>query len=87
MEAAIAMAWQEDIGSGDVTSAACIPFEAREKAGFLVKGSGVIAGLEVAGRVFAYGAPEVNFNPVASDGGHGERGGVVAWASGPARQI
>ena len=87
MEAAIAMAWQEDIGSGDVTSAACIPFEAREKAGFLVKGSGVIAGLEVAGRVFAYGAPEVNFNPVVSDGDLVEPGDVVAWASGPARQI
>ena len=45
MDAAIAMAWQEDIGSGDVTSAACIPSEAREKAGFLIKGTGVIAGL------------------------------------------
>ena len=87
MDAAIAMAWQEDIGSGDVTSAACIPSEAREKAGFLIKGTGVIAGLEVAKRVFAYGAPEVDFSTVASDGDHVEPGDIVAWAFGPARQI
>ena len=87
MDAAIAMAWREDIGSGDVTSAACIPKEAREKAGFLVKGSGVIAGLAVAKRVFAFGAPDVEFTAVASDGDAVNPGDVVAWAEGPARQI
>lgn len=87
MDAAIAMAWREDIGSGDVTSAACIPKEATEKAGFLVKGSGVIAGLAVAKRVFAFGAPDVEFTAVASDGDAVNPGDVVAWAVGPARQI
>lgn len=87
MDAAIAMAWREDIGSGDVTSAACIPKEATEKAGFLVKGSGVIAGLAVAKRVFAFGAPDVEFTAVASDGDAVNPGDVVAWAAGPARQI
>ncbi len=87
MDAAIAMAWREDIGSGDVTSAACIPLEARERAGFLVKGSGVIAGLEVARKVFAFGAPDVAFKAVASDGDVVKPGDVVAWVSGPARQI
>ncbi|MDA9001943.1 carboxylating nicotinate-nucleotide diphosphorylase [bacterium] len=87
MDAAIAMAWREDIGSGDVTSAACIPHEAREKAGFLVKGSGVIAGLAVAKRVFAFGAPDVEFTTVASDGDQVQPGDVVAWAEGSARQI
>jgi len=87
MDAAIAMAWREDIGSGDVTSAACIPHEAREKAGFLVKGSGVIAGLAVAKRVFAFGAPDVEFTTVASDGDRVQPGDVVAWAEGSARQI
>ena len=87
MDAAIALAWREDIGSGDVTSAACIPSDAQETAGFLVKGSGVIAGLAVAKRVFAFGAPDVVLETVASDGDEVKPGDVVAWASGPARQI
>lgn len=87
MDTAIALAWREDIGSGDVTSAACIPEDARETAGFMVKGTGVIAGLEAANRVFAYGAPDVEFKAVASDGDEVRPGDVVAWASGSARQI
>ena len=88
MDAAIAMAWREDIGSGDVTSAACIPLEARERAGFLVKGSGVIAGLEVARKGFCVWALQMShsrlWHPMAM---WSKPGDVVAWASGPARQI
>ena len=56
MQDAIVMAWKEDVGSGDITSAACVPADAVEAAGFLVKGDGVLAGLAVAEAVFAYGA-------------------------------
>ena len=87
MDAAIASAWKEDIGTGDVTSAACIPASAREAAGFLVKGPGVIAGLDVAQRVFAFGAPDVAFTPKAQDGDEVQAGQVVAHVEGPARQI
>ena len=62
------MAWKEDVGSGDITSAACVPADAVEAAGFLVKGDGVLAGLAVAEAVFAYGAPDVAFHRMAEDG-------------------
>jgi nicotinate-nucleotide pyrophosphorylase (carboxylating) len=45
-------ALKEDIGDGDHTSRACIPSDAEGKAQLLVKESGILAGLEVATRIF-----------------------------------
>lgn len=45
-------ALQEDIGDGDHTSLACIPADARNYAKLLVKDPGIIAGVEVAQRIF-----------------------------------
>jgi len=87
MREAIKSAWQEDVGPGDITSAACVPSGAVEAAGFLVKGEGVLAGLVVAQAVFAFGAPEVEFKPLAQDGSRVHPGIVVARVEGPAAQI
>ena len=87
MRASISGAWGEDVGSGDVTSAACVPAEAAESAGFLMKADGVLAGMAVAEGVFAYGAPEVRFEALARDGDRVKRGQVIAMVDGPARQI
>ena len=81
------MAWKEDVGSGDITSAACVPGDAVEAAGFLVKGDGVLAGLAVAEAVFAYGASDVAFHRMAEDGDRVSPGVVVARVEGPAAQI
>ena len=48
----IERALQEDIGSGDHTSLACIPAKARNRAKLLLKDPGIIAGVEVARRIF-----------------------------------
>ena len=87
MKEAIELAWKEDVGSGDITSEACVPVDAAEAAGFLVKGEGVLAGLDVAEAVFAYGAPEVAFHRMAEDGDRVSPGVVVARVEGPAAQI
>ena len=87
MQESIVSAWREDVGNGDVTSMACIPENARERAGFLIKGHGVIAGLEVARMVFAHGAPDVAFQLEAEEGDQVVPGRVVGWVEGPARQI
>lgn len=80
-------AWAEDVGTGDITSAACVPEDAVEAAGFLMKADGVLAGLGVAEGVFAYGAPDVAFFKTAADGDRVRSGQVVAHVEGPARQI
>ncbi len=45
-------ALEEDIGSGDHTSLACIPPDAKGSAHLLVKDTGVIAGVELAEKIF-----------------------------------
>ena len=45
-------ALEEDIGSGDHTSLACIPPDAKGSAHLLVKDTGIIAGVELAEKIF-----------------------------------
>lgn len=52
LEDFIQRALLEDIGEGDHTSQACIPADDRSKARLLVKEPGIIAGIEVAKRIF-----------------------------------
>ena len=87
MKAAIISAWREDIGTGDITSEACVPSGAFEAAGFLVKAHGTLAGLGVAEAVFAYGAPAVKFEKLAAEGDRVSPGDLVAAVEGPAREI
>ena len=61
-------ALKEDVGDGDHTSLACIDPKARSKANLLVKDPGVIAGMEVAKRVFQIVDESSVFNPHAIDG-------------------
>ena len=52
LDAFIENAISEDIGDMDITSFACIPDTATGKARLLVKDNGVIAGVEIARRIF-----------------------------------
>ena len=49
----------EDIGEGDHSSLASIPFSARGKAKLIVKQDGILAGTEVAREVFITADPEL----------------------------
>lgn len=64
----IAAALQEDIGDGDHTSLSTIPHNAIGKAKLLVKEDGVLAGIEVARKVFEKVDPSTVFNPLMHDG-------------------
>lgn len=58
----------EDVGSGDHTSNACIPSDSRSKARLLVKDIGVIAGVEVARKIFEKVDPDFHFEELMQDG-------------------
>ena len=58
----------EDVRDGDHTSLACIPPDARSRARLLVKDAGVIAGIELAKRVFSYVDEDAQFEEILSDG-------------------
>ncbi|HCD77324.1 MAG TPA: nicotinate-nucleotide diphosphorylase (carboxylating), partial [Prevotella sp.] len=49
----IDLAFAEDIGDGDHTTLCCIPEDAMGKSHLLIKEDGILAGVEVAKKVFA----------------------------------
>ena len=74
------------MGSGDVTTAATVPPDARARARVAQKAPGVIFGLQVAELVFAELDPRLSFKPQVAEGvwrGSGE----VLELEGPARPI
>jgi len=83
MDAAIEAALREDMPKGDITSESIIPAGARSEAFFLAKDDGVLAGLEVASRVFAKIDPSVIFIERFRDGSSFQKGDKLARVKGP----
>ncbi|MCB9282801.1 MAG: carboxylating nicotinate-nucleotide diphosphorylase [Lewinellaceae bacterium] len=67
----------EDVGEGDHTSLACIPSDDRCRAKLFVKDAGVIAGIEVARRIFQKVDPEAKFQEFLPDGADVDYGEVA----------
>lgn len=81
----VAAALAEDIGSGDVTSNAVVPANARARAFLASRSAGVLAGLPVAREVFRQVSPRCRFVPLLRDGAKLSRGTRIARVEGPAR--
>lgn len=64
----IKAALHEDVGTGDVTSLACIPAESRSKGKLLVKDAGILAGVAFAKYVFEYVDPTHSIEILKNDG-------------------
>ena len=82
-EAVIEAALREDMPGGDITSESVIPASARSEACLLAKEDGVVAGLEVAARVFAKIDPAVIFIERFKDGSGFRQGDKLARIKGP----
>ncbi|MGZ5488202.1 MAG: carboxylating nicotinate-nucleotide diphosphorylase [Candidatus Aminicenantales bacterium] len=83
IDVAIDAALREDMPEGDVTSESTIPVDARSEAFFLAKEDGVLAGLDVASRVFAKIDPSVIFIERFRDGAAFHQGDKLARVKGP----
>ena len=82
----IERALAEDVGSGDLTSAAVVPEGALARARIEQKAEGCIAGLRVAPAVFERVEPALSFRALVEEG-EWRTGGPVAEVEGPARGI
>jgi len=83
----VAAALEEDVGPGDITSAALVPEDARARASILQKQPGVIFGLEAA-REALLESGAGGFDPLVVEGQWREEvPAVVARAAGPARGL
>lgn len=83
----ISAAFAEDIGPGDYSSLASIPPEKPGKARLLIKADGIIAGLEVAGRIFKSFDPKLEVEFLLEDGASVKIGDIGLTVSGPAASI
>ena len=61
-------ALKEDVGDGDHTTLSCIPPEKTGRAVLKIKQDGILAGVEVAERIFSFVEAQVSFNAFKRDG-------------------
>jgi nicotinate-nucleotide pyrophosphorylase (carboxylating) len=61
-------ALQEDIGDGDHSTLSCIPADVKGKAVLKIKQDGVLAGVDVAEKIFRYRNPNAKFTRSKNDG-------------------
>lgn len=71
-------AFLEDEGDGDHSTLSCIDAEATGSAVLLIKESGILAGMEVAEKIFRYKEPDCIFRAFKKDG-HSMQAGETAF--------
>ena len=84
IDSVITAALKEDLPQGDITSESIIPEESRSEAIILAKEDGVLAGLDVARRVFAKIDSDLQFRKTKEDGQRfsaGEKLAVIRGSS------
>lgn len=83
----IANAIREDVGDGDHSSLACIPYDAAGQAKLLVKDEGIIAGVEFAKKVFDFVDPSLEVDVLIQDGEKVKYGDVCFYVAGLSQSI
>jgi nicotinate-nucleotide pyrophosphorylase (carboxylating) len=87
VDSIIDLALAEDISHGDMTSEAIIPPDLHGKASIMVKAKGIIAGGEIAKRVFLRVDPSLKVKVLIKDGAKVQPGDIVATILGNVRSI
>jgi nicotinate-nucleotide pyrophosphorylase (carboxylating) len=78
---------REDVGDGDYSSLACIPADAQGKAKLLVKEAGIIAGVQLAVKIFNYVDKNLKVEIFIKDGEQVEIGDIVFYVEGSSQSI
>ncbi len=78
----IDLAFSEDIGDGDHTTLCCIPADSMGESKLLIKEEGILAGVEVAKRVFHRFDPTLTVVCHVKDGAHVKPGDIVMSVKG-----
>ena len=81
------IAIKEDIGDGDHTSLSCIPKNAKGKAHLLVKETGIIAGVDLAKKIFHKIDSSLIFEKLMEDGDAVTIGDIVFTIEGSSQSI
>ncbi len=83
----IDLSFKEDIGDGDHTTLCCIPDDAMGKSQLLIKEDGILAGVEVAKKVFNRFDPTMVVEVLINDGAAVKKGDVAMIVTGKVRSL
>lgn len=83
----IDLAFAEDIGDGDHTTLCCIPENAMGKSHLLIKEDGILAGVELAKRVFAKFDPTMQVEVLINDGTPVKKGDIAMVVTANVRSL
>lgn len=83
----IELAFAEDIGDGDHTTLSCIPEDAMGKSKLLIKENGVLAGIEVAKKIFHHFDPEMKVEVLMEDGTEVKPGDIAMVVEGKVQSL
>jgi len=83
----ILSALEEDVGDGDHSSLASIPENAIKKARLIIKGDGIVAGIELAVKIFDYVDSGLRVDVFIKDGDYVKYGDIAFSVEGDARAI
>lgn len=83
----IDLAFAEDIGDGDHTTLCCIPENAMGKSHLLIKEDGILAGVELAKRVFAKFDPAMQVEVLINDGTPVKKGDIAMVVTAKVRSL
>ena len=87
VEDIIINALKEDIGDGDHSSLACVPEAAKGKAKLIIKDEGILAGVELAEKIFNHYDPSLKVNVIIKDGASVKVGEIALEVEGSSRSI
>lgn len=80
-------ALKEDVGEGDHSTLCCIPANVRGKAVLKIKDTGVLAGVEVARKIFEFRTPRCSFKALRKDGDEMVHGDIAFEVEAPVHAI
>ena len=83
----IDLAFAEDIGDGDHTTLCCIPEDAMGKSHLLIKEDGILAGVEVAKKVFDRFDNTMKVEVLRGDGAEVKKGDIAMVVTGKVRSL
>lgn len=87
MDEIIDFALREDLGDGDHSSLACVPADAEGKASLWIKDEGILAGVELAERIFRRYDPSLKMEIFIQDGTAVKHGDLAFTVSGKSQSI
>jgi len=83
----IVSALAEDVGDGDHSTLGSVPETAESEAALILKSDGILAGIELAQKIFAFADPNIQVKVLKQDGDSFDNEDIAFYVKGNARTI